>query len=834
MGELWKNVSVDPKERAAALLAELSLDEKLAQLKGMWGWTEVPEEQREAYEACYAAGIGHVSTLALRELRDPLQAIRFQHGLQEKIMAASPHHIPAIFHMEGLCGAFITGAMSFPAGIARGASFDPELERRIGSVVARQELAAGITEILAPVLDISRDSRMGRQGEAYGEDPTLAAAMGSAYTRGIQTTEVDGRHADACAKHFLGFHNSQGGIHGANTDAGDRLLQEIYGKPFQAAISLSELHGVMPCYNSVAGEPISSSKKYLSGLLREEMGFEGCACSDYGAVGNIHHVQGVCETSEEAGLRSLRAGMDVELPDGAVFGSPAFREQLLAAGQHSAERRALDRACLAVLTAKFRMGLFERPFALEENRFEEVFRNEEDRNVSLQSARESMVLLRNDGILPLCGGSGGKRLRLALIGPHAVNARDMFGGYTHLSMVEAVHAAVNSTAGVGASGTLGGDYLHVPGSAVQLDETDEFDELLRWIHPGCRSLAEQLREDLPDAEIRCAHGYYIAGADESGFAEALALAGWADVVLLTLGGKHGSCSVASMGEGVDGVNINLPPAQEAFILAAARFGKPMVGIHFDGRPISSDAADEKLNAILEAWSPSECGAQAISEILRGVINPSGKMPVSTAYCAGQIPIYYNHPNGSAWHQGESIGFRNYVDLPHTPRYFFGQGLSYTSFAYRDLLIRGQDDSGQEMEEGTVPEGVLRISFCLRNSGDRAGTETVQLYLRDVRASMTRPVMELAGFRRVFLLPGEEKRIAFIVRSSQLAFLDEDMRWKIEKGEILVMVGGGSEDIRLTGSCRILRDQWIAGKDRAFFAETEEQEPEWTGQRRICV
>lgn len=276
--------------------------------------------------------------------------------------------------------------------------------------------------------------------------------------------------------------------------------------------------------------------------------------------------------------------------------------------------------------------------------------------------------------------------KIAVIGPHAGNARHFFGGYTHLSMVEAIHAAANSLAGVDAANSGHAPTVCVPGTQVQWDETEEFDTVLRKLKPGCKNLLEALQSRLPDVEITYAYGYPIAGNDTSRFGPALEAAKRADLVLLTLGGKNGSGSIATMGEGVDGADINLPFCQEEFIRQAARLGKPMVGLHFDGRPISSDAADAHLSAILKCWNPAECGARAIVSVLLGENNPSGKLPVSVAYHAGQIPVFYNHPNGSAWHQGESIGFQNYVDLTHMPRYCFGHGLSYTGFAYESRMF----------------------------------------------------------------------------------------------------------------------------------------------------
>ena len=799
--QTWNNKALSPSARAKLLLAELSHDEKMAQLGCVFPFGENAQDFNWI-SAQVPFGIGQISTLEMRRIETLEDCAAWQRRVQGIVMENSPHHIPAIFHMEGLCGAFLQDSTSFPSGIARGAGWDPELEEAIAKTVSRQEAACGITQIFAPVLDVTRDPRKGRQGESYGEDPTLAASLGAAYTRGIQNTETAGRRPESVAKHFLAFQNSQGGIHGTHSDTPPRLLREIYAKPFQAAINAG-LKGIMPCYDSLNGEPVSASNELLTGLLREEMGFEGLCVSDYGAVGNAHSVQHIGESFAAAGYRCMEAGMDMELPS-----TTGWNEELKAMFQSGeADIAVLDRAVLRVLEAKFRMGLFEHPFALQGEELRRAFSDPNDREISLQSARESLVLLKNDGALPL------KKTvkKIALIGPHADCARKFFGGYTHLCMMESTLAVANSIAGVSGVVMDGRPIRTIPGTNIQSDEGEEFDAILCRQKPDCRSLLEELRARLPDAEITYAYGYPIAGADESGFAEALDAAQDADLVILTLGGKHGTCSMASMGEGVDAANINLPPCQDAFIREAAKLGKPLIGVHFDGRPISSDAADECLNAILEAWSPAECGAQALVDALLGDYNPGGKLPVSVAYHAGQIPIYYNHPYGSAWHQGESIGFVNYVDLPHTPRYFFGHGLSYTRFAYSDFTA-----SAAKIR----PDEPLTLSVTVRNTGGRAGDEVVQLYVSDRYASQTRPVQELVGFYRLPLEPGEQKTLRFLLDPSQLAFLDRDMRWKIEKGAFEFRVGGSSENVCGLVTVHIAEDAWIDGKNRALFASAQ--------------
>ena len=795
--EKYLNVNLTPQERAADLLSRLSLEEKMGQVNCLFPRRDNWEEL--AQQAKY--GIGQVSTLNIRKLKSLDEAAAWQRKIQKMVMENSPHHVPAVFHMEGLCGPFIQNSVSLPSGIARGSSWDPELEESLGKIVSRQELSCGITQVLAPVLDISRDSRMGRQSETYGEAPTLAAALGTAYTNGVQEGETAGRKAESVAKHFLGFHNSQGGIHGANCDIPERLLNEVYGKPFQASISEANLRGIMPCYSSINGEPLSSSHKMLTGLLREEMGFDGVCAADYGAVGNVFHVQKVGESVTEAGLMCMEAGMDVEMQN-----CVGFNEELkewFRSGRANME--ILDRAVRRILEAKFRMGIFEHPYALENEALQEAFYRKEDEGILLRAALESLILLKNNGVLPF--NPNGRKI--AVVGCHAQNARCFFGGYTHISMMEAVHAVANSIAGMKAGSVEGREMITVPGTQIQSDETEAFDGVLRQLKPDCPNLLEELSRRIPEAKIRYAYGYPIAGDDLSHIDEALEAVAEADLVIMTLGGKNGSCSVASMGEGVDGTNINLPFCQETFIRRAAELGKPMVGIHFDGRPISSDAADQYLDAILEAWNPAEKGAEAVVKVLIGEYNPGGRLPVSVARCAGQIPIYYNHPNGSAYHQGESIGFKNYVDMPHTPRYYFGHGLSYTTFEYSGLKID---------QKSIGPKEQIGIELTIKNTGSRKGDEIIQLYFRDLYASTTRPVKELAGFKRITLKAGEEKRVFFVMKASQTAFLDRTMRWKIEKGEFEIQIGSSSEEIQLCDMFCITEDAWIEGRERGFYAD----------------
>lgn len=801
--EIYLNKECTSKERAKDLLSKLSIEEKIAQTYSIFPWKNCDiEEMGDRTNEMSKYGVGSVSCLYVRELQSIEECVEYQRRIQSQIIERSPHNIPATFHMEGLCGGFIQGCISLPSGINRGAAWNPELEEKMGKIVSKQEKALGITQILAPVLDISRDSRMGRQGETYGEDPTLASALGVAFTKGIQEdTRVDGLKAESVAKHFMGFHNSLGGIHGAESLTPPRLLREIYGKPFQAAITEAGLRGVMPCYCTFDGEAASSSKRLLTGILRKEMKFDGIAVSDYNAISNEYNVQGLYESMSEAGLKSMEAGMDMEWPEQNAF-SDELKEWFESG---KADIGILDAAVERILEAKFRMGLFENPYSLDCEDIAKIFDNENDAKIIEKLTEQSIVLLKNDGALPISK----EVKKIALIGPHAANPRSLFGGYTHISMEEAVHAVANSIAGIGDAKKDDSKCVpYIKGTNIQSDETREFEDILKLIKPDCMSLMDALKD--AGYDIIYAHGYPVAGDDNSEFEEALSAIKEADLAVLTLGGKHGSCSVATMGEGVDGTDINLPKCQDDFIVEAAKIGKPLIGIHFNGRPISSDIADGKLNGIIEAFNPSEFGAKALAKILTGEVNPSGKLPVSVAYNSGQIPVYYNHPNGSSYHQGESIGFQDYMDMPHTPRYFFGYGLSYTEFEYSNLCLSKEEVSANEN---------LSISCEVKNVGKVKGTEIVQLYIKDVRSSLVRPCMELSGFARVELEPGQSKQVCFEIQPSIMAFLDLDMHWIIEKGEMEIMIGSSSNDIRLKSSFRESDNALIDGSKRMFYAKT---------------
>ncbi len=789
--EKYRDSSLSAEERAEDLISRMGLDEKMGQV--VCFWPRLLPTDEETFEEQYPQGAGMLAMTYMRMIKTRQGSVDFQRKWQEKVMAKSTHHIPAICHLEGICGATVQEAISFPNGLARGASFDPELEEKIGEIVGREESAMGTSQVFAPVLDINTDPRNGRMGETYGEDPTLASAMGAAYVRGVQKEHGTEQKIEAVAKHFAGFHGSAAGIESSNFEVSDRTYHEVYLKPFQACMSEAGLRGVMPCYTPINGEGTSASKKILTRILRGTMGFDGLVVSDYTGITKLFERNKLFDSREEAAYRSLAAGMDFETPLKRSI-SDELVEQFRRGERDMA---VLDAAVYRILVAKFRMGLFEHPFAMSEEELDRLFVMEGDAEISKKSARESMVLIKNNGILPIKSSPK----VIAVIGPHAKSARFFFGSYTHYSTAEGNYAMQHEKDRTAA----GLEVETIGNTPIQRSNDKDYEELLHHQKPECRSLLEELERRYPESRIVYSYGYDVVGDDDSHYIEAIENARDADLVILTLGGKHGTRKIATMGEGTDSASVNLPQGQEKFITAIKELGKPMIGVHFDGRPISSDAADRYLDAILEAWSPSEFGAEAVVDILSGTFNPCGKLPVSVVYNAGQIPLSYRPMNGSSFTPYTSIGvYGSYLDCPHDPRYSFGHGLSYTDFEYSELEVKVE-------KEGVV------VSLSVENTGPVDGTEVVLLFAGDENASVIRPVRELVGFGRVELRAGEKKRVSTFVRFGQLAFYQEDGVFISERGWFTLEAGASAGDIRLSDRFMLQRDMTFEEKSRGFYS-----------------
>ncbi len=621
------------------------------------------------------------------------------------------------------------------------------------------------------MLDVARDPRWGRVEETFGEDPTLVSHFGMAYIQGLQSADL-AQGVMATGKHFIGHSLSQGGLNCAPVHVGMREIYDVYLAPFQAAIRDAKLASIMNAYPELDGEVVAASRHILTDLLRHELGFEGVVVSDYEAIAMLNNYHKVAANISYAASLALNAGIDVELPTSVCYGD-ALKESL-DCGDVNIEL--VDTAVRRHLQKKFELGLFENPY-VEEGRVWEVFETSEQRQLAREIARKSMVLLKNDGLLPLQ-----KTIKtLALIGPNADDGRNQLGDYSYSAMRQLMQlkASANST------------FLNVDADALT-----EYDVKIATPLAGIRSAVSA------ETKILYSKGCDNLSNDISGFEEAVKIAKQADVVILVLGDKAGLTPDCTTGETRDSADLKLPGVQEELAKAILATGKPVVVILVTGRPYALTSFAENANAILEAWLPGEEGGSAIAEIIFGDANPGGKLPITFPRSVGQLPIYYNaKPSGT-----KSNWYIDYVSEKVAPLYPFGHGLSYTSFEYSNLSI------GQK--QATVGESV-DISLKIKNSGAIAGEEVIQLYIHDEFASSPRPIKELKAYQRLRLEPDETRTITFHLPVNQLAFYDVDLNLILEAGRINVMVGSTSEDIRLCGEFEIIGDKKMMVKDRVF-------------------
>ena len=823
-------------ERVEDLLSRMTLEEKVAQLRSGF---EIGEH-----------GIGNL-TLVLRNL-PPREGARKANELMLQAIRDTRLGIPPIIHDECLHGCMARFSTSFPQAIALAATWDPELVYRVAKAIAKETRARGITQCLSPVVNIVRDVRAGRTEESYGEDPYLCAAMGEAFCRAMREEGVI-----ATPKHYIANFVGDGGRDSWEIHFSERILREVYFPGFRACIKAGAL-SVMAAYNSLDGVPCSSNRWLLTDVLRGEWGFEGFVVSDYGSVEGILYKHRVARDEVETAKLALVAGLDVELPRTRIYGEPlleAVRKGLIS-------EEVLDEAVRRVLRVKFLIGLFDNPF-VDPEEAEKTCGCEEHTQLALEAARKSMVLLKNDGVLPL----DRERIRsIALLGPYADELP--LGGYSgvprrKVTPLEAIKAKVGPGVEVlhvkGCSGSIG-EYIPIPGTCFETPSGEQgllaeyFDNSELSGEPVLKRKEWWIRADWglepPDPKLpRGSFSVRWSGklvAPESGTYELVLYAGgggarlWLDDELL-IDVWEGSCfpgravveleagrrydirveyrclgGYASMrlswdyageklegvkraaeaaakadvavvfvgiveGEGRDRARLRLPKAQERLVEEVLATGVPTVVVLFAGSAVTGGWL-EKASAVLLAWYPGQEGGTAIADVLFGDYNPGGKLPITWPRHVGQLPLYYNH---------KPSGRRNdYIDMPYEPLFPFGHSLSYTEFKYSGLRI---ESNGR---------GYVKVSFDVENVGDRAGEEVVQLYLRDLVASVARPIMELKSFKRISLRPGEKKTVIFELKPDDLAFFDSRMKRVVEPGEFEILVGSSSADIRLRGIFRV--------------------------------
>lgn len=783
-------------EKAKAMLKNMTLEQKMGQIMSMFAGGMIPAAVLEQFPG----GLGEVALLITPDGKE--KTAEEVARIQEIVTKACG--IPALVHAESLTGLLHPDAAIFPSAIGLGASWDMNLVEEMTEIVRAQMQAVGIYQALSPVMDVARDPRWGRVGETYGEDPTLCAAMSTAFTKGLQGKPgEDG--VIATGKHFLGYAMGQAGLNMAANSISPRELREVYAKPFQAAITEAGLDSIMNSYGTIDNEMVIGSEDILTGLLREEMGFQGIVVSDYMSIDRMVDLK-VASTPGEGGIQALKAGLDSELPKPFGYGA----ELGVAIAEGRLDEAYLDRAVLRILEVKLKYGLMEQAGAKTWLQ-KEAFDREKTSEAVRRAARESIVLLKNDGILPL--KKDGKRI--ALIGPHTDNIRLLFGCYTYPAQLDRdMSGSMADMPGMSGVGQPANEYQmpYFEGCTVR-GTSPAVEETLRKIYTGrTKTLLEALKEKCPDAEIICEKGCEVAGTDRSGFEAAVHAAERADVVIVCMGGKYGWGTNCTTGEGIDCDQIGLPGVQEELARAVYATGTPAIFVHMDAKPLCSEWIAGHYSAILENWFPGESGGEPLMDVLFGDYNPAGRLPITAPRNEGQIPIFHSSQNGSGYTPGIGMVISKYVEGTKEPLFYFGEGRSFTTFRYDNLQVSGDVE----------PDGAVEVSVDVTNTGAMDGQEVVQLYVSDEVASMVRPAKELAGFYRVSLKAGEQKTVCFRMKASQFAFLNRDMKWTVEKGTMTLHAGGSSADLPLHASFEILRTSCVDGRTRGFFSEAWEE------------
>lgn len=753
---LYRDPNASVQERVEDLLTLMTLDEKLAQLSCLWSTAFVSTGtfDPDTVAELMPQGIGQVTRIGASTGLLPQESAAFMNAIQQVAVERTRLGIPVIVHEESTGGFCHRDATVFPQGLGLAATWNPNLVKQVAEVIRTQMMAVGARHALAPVLDVARDPRWGRVEETYGEEPVLNGIIGTAYVQGLQGDDLREGVA-ATGKHFLGYALSEGGRNWGPVQCGPRELREVYAEPFAAVIRNAGLATMMNSYAAVDGLPCAGSHAILTELLREELGFDGLVVADYSSVLMLKEYHHVAATKGEAARLALSAGLDMELPAVDCYGEQLKAE--IEAGRIPLE--VIDTAVRRVLRLKFLLEIFEHPY-VDAAAANEAFQTPEQRSLARQAAAESIVLLSNDGVLPLTPTVK----RVAVIGPGADDERLLQGDYHYPAHLEMIYNAPED---------VEAEELMVPRASGSYAPGPYFTPHVTPL-VGLRSAVGK------DVEVSYAKGCEVLGDDRSGFEEAMQIARDADVAVVVVAGRSGLLRPVTVGEGNDATNLDLTGVQQELIEAIAETGTPLVVVVLSGRVHTLPAVARRANALLQVFPPGEEGGNGLTDVLTGKVNPSGRLPVSLPRSVGQIPNHVGHRAGG----DRAMFFGEYIDSPTSPLFAFGHGLSYTSFAYRDLTIQATNTA--------EPVGIS-IEVC--NSGERSGSEVVQLYYRDEVASVARPSRMLLGFARLFLTPGQARRVTFIVHPSRLAFYDPSMRFVIEPGAFTFSVGASSADIR---------------------------------------
>ena len=742
---LYRQAAAPVDARVADLLGRMTIEEKVAQLLGVWNRKREIQDAQGRFDPANAKallgnGIGEVSRPSevarptsgapYRTARD--QAL-FVNAVQKWLVENTRLGIPAMFHEEALHGLVAPGGTHFPVPIGLASAWDPALVERLMGVAALEGRARGTQHVLSPVVDLGRDPRWGRIEETYGEDPYLVTQMGVAAVRGYQGTSLP-LAADkvfATLKHFAGHGSHEGGVNTAPALVPERLLRAELLVPFQAAVKAGA-YTVMPSYNEVDGIPAHANSWLLTDVLRREWGFSGLVVSDYFGVEQMQTRHHVAADKADAAAQALDAGVDLELPD--PYG---FSELVGLVKSGRMAESMIDRSVARMLRAKFLAGLFETPY-VDPDRAERVTNTPEHQALALEAARKSIVLLKNQGaVLPL---DRSRVKTLAVIGPNAKGVH--LGGYSRDP-----GRGVDVLSGITARAGAGVKVVYAEGVRITEHEADWGGDTVVLGNPA------QNRTRIQDA---------VKVAKE------------ADAIVLALGTNESVSREAWADNHLgDVADLTLMSNQEELVQAMLQTGKPVIALLINGRPLAVPLLAERVPAIVEAWYAGQEGGTAIGEVLFGDVNPGGKLPVTFPRHSGQLPVYYNR---------RPTSFRNHLDLTREPLWAFGYGLSYTTFQLDDLRVASP---------AIGPGGTTEVSVRVRNSGARAGDEVVQLYIRDQVSSVTRPVKELRGFARVTLQPGDARTVTFRLGPDELSLIDRRMQRVVEPGRFDVMVGTSS-------------------------------------------
>lgn len=743
-------------DRAAALLAAMTLEEKTAQLVGYWldqnGVVAPMQGEMAAHQDADGGrtladitrhGIGQFTRVYGTRPVEPDDRAAWLWAEQRRLKRETRLGVPALVHEECLTGLAAWKAATFPTPLAWGAAFDPDLVEQVGAAIGASMRSLGVHQGLAPVLDVVRDPRWGRVDECIGEDPYLVGTIGTAYVRGLQSAGID-----ATLKHFLGYSASQAGRNHAPVHAGPRELADVFLPPFEMALRDGGARSVMNSYAEVDGVPVAANADLLTGVLRDRLGFDGTVVADYFSVAFLEVMHGIAADRGEAAALALSAGIDVELPTG-----DAYLQPLVDRVRSGAVDEALvDRAVLRVLRQKERLGLLD-PDAFEDEPPTGIdLDTPHHRALARRLAARSLVLLSNEApagaadgapVLPLPPGAS-----VALIGPNADRAEALQGCYSFANHVLASHPDL----------PLG---FEIP------------------------TVREAVTAALGASAVRFAAGCGVTGTDRSGFADAVAVAEASDVAVVVVGDQAGLFGRGTVGEGNDTETLDLPGVQRELVEAVVATGTPTVVVLLTGRPYALgwalDGDAPRPAAVVQAFFPGEGGGLAIADLLTGATSPSGRLPVSLPRAAGAQPYTYLHPRLG--------GPSDVTATDSTPVRPFGFGLAYTSFAYEDLVVDPTVDTGD----------AFAVTVTVRNTGDRPGEDVVQLYGHDVQGSVTRPVVQLLGYARVALAPGESVRVRFDVPVQRFAFSGRDMRKVVEPGDVEVWVASHAAASRPGGA-----------------------------------